>query len=135
MAEPTADPPANWWEYHLPSCGTEYRGCDPACPKDVYERTGKWTGPTMIAPTAEERAAEITFAENVWNPWIERYGLRSMNLEKLAEMIAAALHAHVDAARREAREACAKLAEGWNTGLTNVARLIAAAIRQRGETG
>ena len=35
-------PPKNWHDYHLPSCGTKYRGCDPKCPKEVFEETGKW---------------------------------------------------------------------------------------------
>lgn len=35
-------PPKNWHEYHLSTCGTEYRGCDPKCPKNVWEEEGKW---------------------------------------------------------------------------------------------
>jgi hypothetical protein len=37
-------PPKDWWTYHLKTCGTQYRGCDPKCPKEVWENTGKWTG-------------------------------------------------------------------------------------------
>lgn len=37
-------PPENWWCHHLSTCGTMYRGCDPKCPKEVWEETGKWTG-------------------------------------------------------------------------------------------
>lgn len=37
-------PPENWWHYHTKDCGTNYRGCSPDCPKDIYERTGKWRG-------------------------------------------------------------------------------------------
>lgn len=39
------DVPPNWWEFHSDDCGTAYRGCAPDCPKDRYERTGKWDGP------------------------------------------------------------------------------------------
>ena len=35
-------PPENFWHYHSADCGTKYRGCAPDCPKDIYERTGKW---------------------------------------------------------------------------------------------
>lgn len=37
-------PPKNWWEYHAKDCDTKYRGCSSDCPKDIYERTGKWNG-------------------------------------------------------------------------------------------
>jgi hypothetical protein len=37
-------PPKDWWTYHLKTCGTQYRGCDPNCPKNIYEETGKWVG-------------------------------------------------------------------------------------------
>lgn len=37
--------PKEWWRYHHQNCGTVYRGCHPtACPKDVFEKTGKWIG-------------------------------------------------------------------------------------------
>jgi hypothetical protein len=36
-------PPRNYWHYHHKDCGRAYRGCHPtACPKDQYEKTGKW---------------------------------------------------------------------------------------------
>jgi hypothetical protein len=38
--------PEGYWRFHHPGCGTEYRGCHPDCPKDIYERTGVWTGPS-----------------------------------------------------------------------------------------
>lgn len=34
--------PADWHLHHSPGCGTNYRGCAPECPKDIYERTGEW---------------------------------------------------------------------------------------------
>lgn len=35
--------PANYWLYHHPGCGTDYRGCHPTkCPKNEYEKTGIW---------------------------------------------------------------------------------------------
>lgn len=34
--------PKDWWLYHLETCGTKYRGCDPNCPKRIYEETGVW---------------------------------------------------------------------------------------------
>jgi hypothetical protein len=37
-------PPKDWSSYHLPTCGTEYRGCDPECPKNVWETKRKWIG-------------------------------------------------------------------------------------------
>lgn len=38
--------PDNWWTYHHEDCGTKYRDCHPSkCPKNVYEKTGKWIGP------------------------------------------------------------------------------------------
>ena len=37
--------PKDWYTYHHANCGTRYRGCDPSlCPKNVYEKTGKWIG-------------------------------------------------------------------------------------------
>jgi D-beta-D-heptose 7-phosphate kinase/D-beta-D-heptose 1-phosphate adenosyltransferase len=36
--------PRKYWEYHHKNCSTMHRGCDPECPKDVFEKTGKWTG-------------------------------------------------------------------------------------------
>jgi len=27
-----------WWQNHLPTCGTAYRGCDPQCPKELEEQ-------------------------------------------------------------------------------------------------
>lgn len=38
--------PRDYWRFHHKGCGTEYRGCHPDCPKDIYERTGVWTGPS-----------------------------------------------------------------------------------------
>jgi len=43
--EPDTPPPA-WWRFHHADCGIAYRGCSPECPKDVYEKTGKWIGPS-----------------------------------------------------------------------------------------
>lgn len=41
----TRDLPQDWYRYHHRNCGTLYRGCDhERCPKDVYERTGRWIG-------------------------------------------------------------------------------------------
>lgn len=37
--------PRDWSRFHSRRCGTEFRGCAPECPKDVYERTDEWTGP------------------------------------------------------------------------------------------
>lgn len=35
--------PRNWEMCHHQSCGCDYRGCHPRlCPKDQYEKTGKW---------------------------------------------------------------------------------------------
>ena len=35
--------PRKYWLYHHSNCGTKFRGCDPDfCPKDYYERTGRW---------------------------------------------------------------------------------------------
>ncbi len=35
--------PENWSIHHHPSCGRDYRGCHKKlCPKDQYEKTGKW---------------------------------------------------------------------------------------------
>lgn len=42
MISPTM--PENWYTYHSVDCGTRYRGCAPDCPKDIWERTGVWTG-------------------------------------------------------------------------------------------
>lgn len=39
--------PKDYYVYHAKGCGTEYRGCAPDCPKDIYERTGEWTGPIV----------------------------------------------------------------------------------------
>ena len=38
-------PPPDWWNYHAKGCGKTHRGCAPDCPKDIYERTGRWVGP------------------------------------------------------------------------------------------
>ena len=40
--------PREYWRFHARGCGTDYRGCAPDCPKDIYERTGKWTGPHVL---------------------------------------------------------------------------------------
>jgi len=37
-------PPKDWEQYHSPRCGSYFRGCAPECPKDIYEKTGVWTG-------------------------------------------------------------------------------------------
>jgi len=60
--------PKEWWHYHSRECGTKYRGCAPDCPKDIYERTGRWTGPRIMVrwfgcvPGENEKIAR----------WIER---------------------------------------------------------------
>jgi len=48
--------PRDYWVYHSPECGTKYRGCAPDCPKEVFEKTGKWTGPE-----------QLTWVQNVMN--------------------------------------------------------------------
>lgn len=40
--------PRKYWLYHTKNCGTKFRGCDPVCPKDVYEKTGKWIGENVM---------------------------------------------------------------------------------------
>lgn len=40
-------PPADTSKFHSRDCGTKYRGCAPDCPKDTYEITGEWTGPSF----------------------------------------------------------------------------------------
>jgi len=40
--------PRNWTDYHHKNCDTLHRGCDPECPKDVYETTSKWTGENVM---------------------------------------------------------------------------------------
>jgi hypothetical protein len=36
-------PPKNHMYYHHPDCFVNYRGCHTTkCPKDQYEKTGKW---------------------------------------------------------------------------------------------
>lgn len=42
-----------WHCCHSPDCGTKYRDCAPDCPKDVWERTGVWTGPEELKPGEE----------------------------------------------------------------------------------
>jgi hypothetical protein len=37
-------PPKNWWHYHVKECGTQYRGCAPHCPKNIWEEEGRWIG-------------------------------------------------------------------------------------------
>lgn len=37
--------PRGWHRFHVQGCGSQVRGCMPTCPKDVYERTGRWIGP------------------------------------------------------------------------------------------
>lgn len=39
--------PSDYCNFHSKDCGTKFRGCAPDCPKDIYERTGRWIGPTV----------------------------------------------------------------------------------------
>lgn len=40
-------PPADYSRFHSRDCGTKCRGCAPDCPKDIYENTQDWTGPSF----------------------------------------------------------------------------------------
>ncbi len=58
--------PKNWDQYHSQECGTAYRGCAPGCPKDHYEKTGKWIGPEptiKLALSLEDARALRVFLE------------------------------------------------------------------------
>lgn len=45
-AEDDSAPVTDYHLYHSDDCGTKYRGCAPDCPKDTWEHTGVWIGPS-----------------------------------------------------------------------------------------
>ena len=54
--------PENYYIYHHKDCGKKYRGCSPECPKDIYEKTGKWIlelgvpiGHMELKPVSEDK--------------------------------------------------------------------------------
>lgn len=63
--------PNDWHMHHKKECGTKYRGCAPDCPKDVYEKTGIWTGPPR--EEADQLREAFGLAKDGYQPPIESH--------------------------------------------------------------
>lgn len=44
----------------LETCGTRFRGCDPACPRDVWHEKGAWIGPEYLRPGPDRATTLVT---------------------------------------------------------------------------
>jgi hypothetical protein len=53
-----------WHHKHLLTCGTEYRGCAPDCPKDMYEQAQYWKG-QFAKGTSYHNRELCVFLDNV----------------------------------------------------------------------